>query len=534
MTAKQTIAYQETGYFSKLMCDYLSGNEKLLPFYSRFPNIEAFKAQIEEKQSSYQDAIRNTLVSSLKKQYELVDVSNETKSNLDLLAAQNTFTITTGHQLNLFTGPLYFLYKIVSVINLAKQLKTTYPGYNFVPVYWMASEDHDFEEINYFNFKGKKVQWNKTASGAVGELDTKGLEEVFQLYASQLGLGDNANQLKTWFEKAYLKHDNLADATFYLANELFKSEGLIIIDANTKALKSEFIPHIKKEILEQASFEIINKTSKALNEIDEAYKIQVNPRAVNFFYINKEVRERIVFEDELYKVLNTAIQFTKEELLVDIDANPQCYSPNVVLRPLYQEVILPNLCYVGGGGEMAYWFQLKDNFKNFNVPFPLLLLRNSALIQTKRQFEKTEKLQLTTKDLFLKQLTLVEKVTKAISDIEIDFSAQKKHLEQQFEALYSLALKTDASFKGAVLAQERKQIKGLEQLEKRLLTAQKRKMSDVLDRVKTLQNELFVNKSLQERQANFSEFYLEYGELLIPKLLENLAPLEQEFTVLTF
>ena len=531
---KQTIPYKNTGYFSKLMIDYLDETQDLKSFYNRFPKLESFKDQIEEKANNYSDETRSVLVSSLKKQYGIVEVSKETQANISLLESNKTFTVTTGHQLNLFTGPLYFLYKIVSVINLAKELKETYPDYNFVPVYWMASEDHDFEEINYFNFKGKKVQWNKNASGAVGELDTQGLNEVFQLFSSQLGLGDNAKQLKTWFENAYLKHDNLADATFYLANELFKNQGLVIVDANRKPLKSAFIPHIKDELLKQTSFSIINKTSNALSQVNDAYKIQVNPRELNFFYCLKGIRERLVFEDNLYKVLNTKIEFTKEDLIIDIETNPERYSPNVVLRPLYQEVILPNLCYVGGGGEMAYWFQLKDNFEAFNVTFPILLLRNSALIQTKSQYKKTKNLQLNTEDLFLKQLHLVEKVTKDLSEIKIDFSIQKKYLQEQFKDLYVLALKTDASFEGAVSAQERKQIKGLEHLEKRLLTAQKRKLSTVLERVKALQNELFTNQSLQERHTNFSEFYLEYGELLVPKLIENLKPLELKFTVLTF
>ena len=228
------------------------------------------------------------------------------------------------------------------------------------------------------------------------------------------------------------------------------------------------------------------------------------------------------------------ISFSKEELTKEIENFPERFSPNVVMRPLYQEVILPNLCYIGGGGELAYWLQLKENFKLFSVPFPILLLRNSALVQTKRQFEKTTKLNVDTKDLFLKQIHLEEKVINTISKINIDFSAQKEMLSQQFEMLYQIAEQTDASFKGAVGAQERKQIKGLEHLEKRLLKAQKRKLKDHLNRIKTLQNELFPNQSLQERQVNFSELYLEYGDQLIPKLIKNLKPLELEFTVLTF
>jgi bacillithiol biosynthesis cysteine-adding enzyme BshC len=529
--SKIHIAYKNTGYFSQLMNDYLDEKPHLKSFYNRFPKIENFEAQIEEKSASYNSRSRAQLVKSLNIQYEKVEGSLEVTQNLELLALENTYTITTGHQLNLFTGPLYFLYKIISTINLTKELKERYPKQNFVPIYWMASEDHDFEEINYFNFKGKKVQWNTNASGVVGDLSTHGLDQVYDLFANSLGLGDNAEQLKQWFRKAYVEHDNLSDATFYLANELFKNYGLIILDANSKDLKQEFIPYIKQECFKETSYKTISETNKNL---ESNYNIQVNPRENNFFYIKSGFRERIVCQDERYFILNTELSFTKAELEKEIENYPERFSPNVVLRPLYQEVILPNLCYIGGGGELAYWLQLKENFTAFNVPFPMLLLRNSVLIQNKRQAEKTKKLNITTGDLFLNQIQLEEKIINDISKIEINFTTQKDYLHKQFKELYLIAEQTDASFLGAVGAQERKQIKGLEHLEKRLLKAQKRKLKDYSNRVKKLQNDLFPNQNLQERYLNFSELYLEYGEQLIPKLVKNLEPLHPEFTVLTF
>nr|WP_228530351.1 bacillithiol biosynthesis cysteine-adding enzyme BshC [Tamlana sp. I1] len=529
----KTLPFNKTGYFSSLICDYLDENHELKPFYNRFPNLENFQAQIDEKSKSFEDASRTTLVSALKQQYEGFETSELTKSHIELLNSENTFTITTGHQLNLFTGPLYFLYKIVSAINLSKALKIKYPKCNFVPVYWMATEDHDFEEINYFNFNGKKVRWNREASGAVGELSTEGLEAIFQVFSEELGQSTNAKIVKKWFEDAYLKHDNLADATRFLANTLFQEHGLVIVDANAAALKKQFVPYMESELLNQVAFNAVQKTSDALSKVSEGYKIQVNPREINLFYIVKNLRERIVFEDDLYKVLNSEITWNKSELLKELHVNPERFSPNVIMRPLYQEVILPNLCYIGGGGELAYWFQLKSFFDAVEVPFPMLLLRNSVLIQTENQHKKLEKLEVSTEDLFLKRNTFINKKVREISNIDIDFSEQKKHLKTQFLALYDLANQTDKSFLGAVKSQEIKQLKGLEHLEKRLLKAQKRKLSDHVLRMTDIQNELFPNQSLQERNTNFSQFYMEYGETLIPSLIESLDPLNDEFLVLT-
>ncbi|NOY47201.1 MAG: bacillithiol biosynthesis cysteine-adding enzyme BshC [Chlorobi bacterium] len=526
------IPFRDTNYFSALICDYLDEHQELRPFYNRFPNLENFKSQIDEKCHSelVSESHRTILANALKNQYQNVNASTLTLSNIEALKQENTFTITTGHQLNLFTGPLYFLYKIISAIKLAKELKATYPEYNFVPIYWMATEDHDFDEINYFNFKGKKVQWTRTSSGAVGELNTKGLDHVFEIFSKELGQGENAEVLRSLFKNAYLEHENLAEATRFIANALFKDYGLVIIDANARELKRLFIPYIEKELIEQVSYNTVEKTNQQLQASN--YKIQVNPREINLFYLTKGLRERIVKKEGNYFVNDTDISWTKEEILKEVNEKPECFSPNVIMRPLYQEVILPNLCYIGGGGELAYWFELKMYFEAVNVTFPILLLRNSVLIKTEKQTLKLEKLGLTLDDMFLKQPDLVNQQVKKLSSIDIDFSKQKEFLKTQFEDLYQLAEKTDKSFLGAVAAQEKKQLKGLSHLEKRLLKAQKRKLRDEITRITNLQDQLFPGQSLQERNLNFSELYLEFGDQLIQQLVLNLQPLKGEFLIL--
>ncbi|PTM08886.1 MAG: bacillithiol biosynthesis cysteine-adding enzyme BshC [Bacteroidetes bacterium] len=524
------ISFKDTNYFSALICDYLDENEAIKPLYNRFPKLENFKDQIDEKSSSVLLTSRTILVNALKNQYKNIDVFGLTDANIELLREKNSFTITTGHQLNLFTGPLYFLYKIISAINLSRELKTAYPDCNFVPVYWMATEDHDFEEINYFNFKGKKVQWSRGASGAVGHLNTEGLDKVLEVFKTNLGFGENANYIKELFKRSYLEHNNLAEATRFLANELFGSYGLVIIDADDANLKSQFSPYVKRELIEQISFDKVSETSEKMNDL--GFNVQVNSREINLFYLKEGLRERITFENDVYKVVDTNISFTKSEILEELEKHPERFSPNVIMRPLYQEVILPNLCYIGGGGELAYWFQLKSYFEAVNVPFPMLLLRNSVLIKTTKQSEKLDKLGITVKELFAKQDDLVNKQVKKLSTIDIDFSTQKEYLHQQFKALFQLAEETDKSFLGAVAAQEKKQLKGLTNLEKRLLKAQKRKLNDQISRITEIQDQLFPGQSLQERNLNFSELYLEFGDQLIQQLMLNLQPLKGEFLIL--
>lgn len=532
------ISFRDTNYFSDFICDYLDEKPELNSLYNCFPKLENFEAQIKEKakgESGHLERGRKVLSQVLSKQYQNLETSELTLQNIESLKSENTFTITTGHQLNLFTGPLYFLHKIISTINLTKELKEAYPDYNFVPIYWMASEDHDFDEINYFNFKGKKIQWpNKVEdndAGAVGRLTTEGLDAVYDIISSEFGPGKHADQLKVWFKEAYLEHNNLADATRFLANALFAEYGLVVIDADDRDLKRLFIPQMKKELLEQTGFETVNEKNKQVEAL--GYNVQVNPREINLFYIKEGLRERIVFEDDTYKVNNTDIIWSRSEVEKHLEEAPECFSPNVIMRPLYQEVILPNLCYIGGGGELAYWFQLKSNFEAQDVVFPILLLRNSVLIKTEKQAGKQNNLDISDKDLFLKRESFINKRVRKISNIDIDFSEQIKHLETQFEDLFKLAEQTDKSFIGAVKAQEVKQIKGLKYLEKRLLTAQKKKLADEIARATDLQEQLFPRQSLQERNTNFSELYLEFGENLIPELVKALQPLKGDFTIVT-
>jgi len=527
---KSSIKFQDTGYFSSIICDYLNWDEKVDELYDQFPDIEGFKHQIVEKKKSFSNASRKVLKECLINQSSHLKLSELSLEHIELLEKENTFTVTTGHQLNLFTGPLYFLYKIISAINLAKELKSNFPKDHFVPVYWMATEDHDFEEICFFNVKGKKIKWDKEVKGAVGRTSTEGLDKIFAQFSSSLGKNQNALRLKQLFKEAYLGHETLTEATRYLANELFGTYGLVIIDGDDPKLKSLFVPYLEEELLGQTSFKEVSKTNELLGS---NYPIQVNPREINLFYLEDNLRERILLEHDVYNINNTQKVFSKEEIVKELHSSPEKFSPNVLIRPLYQEVILPNLCYIGGGGEIAYWMQLKQFFDKVDVPFPILLLRNSVLLLTKKQRNKMLSLNITDTDIFQNQNDLIKNKVKEVSKLKIDFTEQERQLQEMFNTLKTLADKTDRSFTGAVLAQEKKQLNGLKNLEKRLLKAQKRKHKELVDRITLLQDELFPKQSLQERQMNFSDFYEVYGFQLIEHLIDSLEPLKLEFDLIT-
>ncbi|RXR23321.1 bacillithiol biosynthesis cysteine-adding enzyme BshC [Flavobacterium stagni] len=525
------IDYRSLHQFSSLIKDYLDQNPKVQSWYNRYPNLENFKAQLVEKSANYPSEFRSVLVAELKDQFRGFEISEKTKVNLDSLHSSTTFSVTTGHQLNLFTGPVYFIYKIVSVINLCNELKKTYPEHDFVPVYWMATEDHDFEEIQSFRFQNTKITWNTPQTGAVGRFlidDT--FEPTRETFYAQIPSGERGDFLRELFNAAYQKGRTLAEATRHLVHSLFDEHGLVIIDGDAHSLKKAFVPFVLQEIREQVSNLAVQKTIQEF----APYKVQVNPRETNLFYLAEGIRERIVVEKNNVSILNTALQFSLAEFESMIQNNPQCISPNVLLRPLYQEIILPNLAYIGGGGEIAYWLELKTMFSQFKVTFPLLMLRNSVVNVTQKQEQKRQKLAVSYEELFNTQEQLQISSTQRLSSLNFDFESQKQFLKDQFESLYQLALQTDKSFVGAVKAQEQKQIKGLENLQKRMIRAEKRVHSEQLERIIALQNELFPNQGLQERSANFSTFYMEFGPVWMERLLQELNPLESCFSVFIF
>ncbi|MFT5667724.1 MAG: bacillithiol biosynthesis cysteine-adding enzyme BshC [Vicingaceae bacterium] len=526
------IPFEDTGYFSNIILDYLSEKSKMGPFYSYNPTINGFKEAIEKRHFS--DSNREILVEALQNQYQKDSIKLKGDSpvtvNIDSLINSNTFSVTTGHQLCLFTGPLYFIYKIVSTVRLCKELSIQYPEQNFVPVYWMATEDHDFEEINHFKVEGKKFTWETDQKGAVGRMKIAELKQVFDEFSDWLPeLSNNANELRQLFENAYLKHSNLAAATRYLVHQLFEHSGVIIVDGDDKKLKTLFAPIAKRELIEQFSSEKVNEQSEKLSQ---NYKIQVNPREINLFYLVDGLRERIVKDNRSYSVNDTSITFTEDEILIELRDFPERFSPNVILRPVYQESILPNLAYIGGGGELAYWFQLKTTFEAVSIPLPVLILRNSVAWLNSKQSKFLAQLEISNKQFFYKKEVLLKEWVKQNSSIDLELKAQKVKSDEFFSSLRSLAGELDASLNDHVAAIATKQSNALAKLSEKMIRAERRKSGEVKNKIDFLKDNLFPNNGLQERTLNFSEIYLLHGKEMINILHDNFVVPANQFLII--
>jgi bacillithiol biosynthesis cysteine-adding enzyme BshC len=525
----QTLSYAETGSFSGLLTDYIAEKPALAPFYNRWPSLENFAAQIEEKQAAFTPEARKRLVSALRDQYGFPpDPEPAIEESLLLLGEPTTFTVTTGHQLNLLTGPLYFIYKIVTAIKLARQLKEAYPQYDFVPVYWMATEDHDFAEINHFSLFGKTYSWDAANTGGpVGRLPLDG-------FAEQL-LSQLPPEVPAAFHKAYAESKNLAEATRKLTDALFGEFGLVTLDADRPALKQVLVPLLKKEITEHVSNAAVQATNAQLTAA--SYKPQVYSRPINLFFITDEGKRERLEPDAggadcvEVTIRNTARCHSQQELLALAEQHPEQFSPNVVLRPVYQEILLPNLAYIGGAAEVAYWFQLKDVFAAFGVPMPIVLPRNSAEYISRANAGKLKKLGLTWREIFKPLPELKKQVGSALGQEEISLKEQQKALAAAFQQVQDVAQRLDPTLVKTVAAEAQKAAAGLAGLEKRLSKAAETKHETAYTQLTALKEKLFPGGGLQERSENVLSILINNPEF-IRDLLDAFEPLKLEFTVL--
>ncbi|MCB0584709.1 MAG: bacillithiol biosynthesis cysteine-adding enzyme BshC [Phaeodactylibacter sp.] len=524
------LPFSQVPYLSKRDQSYTMGAPELRPFYRYDTERSSFAQAIEDKKKDNTD--RKTLVETLREQYSNLETSQPVKDNIESLLKENTFTLVTAHQPSLFTGPLYYIYKIISTINLAETLREQYPGYNFVPVFISGGEDHDFEEVNHLHLFGKSITWENEESGPVGTMKTDTLQPVLEEVREVLGNSERAEELYALLRESVEGHSRYADTARHLANALFKDYGLVIIDMSDARLKKLFVPFIKEEILNQPSKALVEATVARLEEA--GFSEQAYPREINFFYLGPELRlrERIVLEDGTYKVLNTDYAFREEELVAEIEKHPERFSPNVVMRPIYQELVLPNLAYIGGGGELAYWLERKSQFEHFGINYPMLVRRNSVLFIDQGNAKRMEKLELSVEQLFGDIEALIKEYVRENTENEISLADEKAQLNALVKGIEEKAREVDPTLVKTAAAEGQKMVNSLEQLESKLMRAEKQRHDIAINQMRTLKDKLFPGNGLQERYDNFMMYYLKYGQEFFDILKKELDPMDKRFTVI--
>lgn len=507
-----SISYEQTKAFTDLIEAYANDDVRFKEFITEFPNEQGVKLALDKKRKG--SVNRELLVKVLREQYAQSRI--ESKS-IDKLLDRNCFSVCTAHQPNIFSGYLYSIYKIVHAIKLAQSLEKKLDE-SFVPVFFIGSEDHDIEEIGAFLFADKKHQWSPTQLGACGRMSTDSLQSIRDEVLSALGI--DMAWLKKIVEQAYDGKRNLTEATRFFYHQLFGDHGLIILDADHPELKKIFLPVVEEELEKNISSSLVQAQ---IEKLSKHFKIQVEAREINLFYLDDKKRERIIESKDGSIVLNDG----SEIQMSDITARH--YSPNVILRPLYQEMILPNIAFVGGGSEVAYWMELKSLFDHFKISFPIIFQRNSVALLSRKAGQKMRALGIAN------SFDSKDQVLKAKSVERAEYQDLEKQLEN-IRKSYELATNAAQSISPSLKVSAEAQIAKIEKLHKRLLQKYrahlKRQETDISDAMDVIHSELKPGDKLQERRDNYLTLCDRFGVNIIDTLLTFQDPWSREFLIL--
>ena len=504
------INFTDIYHIPALIKDFLT-EEKYSPIRFSLPN--AVK-KAEEKQNSFSSTQREILYQILTEQIQDLKLSPKQKENIALLQQEHVFTITTGHQLNLFSGASFFIYKILQTIKTTHFLNQNSEHFKFVPIFWLATEDHDFEEINNFNTQNHQYQISGKSGGPVGRIK---IEENHFIQDFEKEFKDDVfgTELILWLKEAYQIGNSLTQATKLLVNRLFSEYGLLIIDGDNPILKEQMRDIFTNELLHQS---LKKSTKKEIQYLTKKYgKVQVNPREINLFYIS-ETRNRIEKINNKYQIVDTDLVFEANKLLEKMEN----ISPNALMRPIYQEKILPNIAYIGGNAEIMYWLELKDYFNEIKLPFPLLIPRNSMLFLSEKTSMKIEKSGLKIEDFFQNFPQIMKDKLLHESELLEIIEQKEKEIKNAFILLKEKSSLTDKTFRNLIEAEETRQLKSYTRMKKRLLRAEKIKQHEKYTRISQLYIDIHPKGIWQERVYNFSVFYAQNGRKWIEKCYNNI------------
>ncbi len=521
------LGFDHVPQFSQTDRAYQLLDERLHEFYRFVPTIDGFSAAINDRSRYRTD--RKLLVNTLKLQYATIPLDEAVKLNIDALALNTTFTVITAHQPSILTGPLYFIYKICSVISLSRKLEIAHPDFKIVPTFIMGGEDHDFDEIANLQLYGKKFRWHTDQKGSCGRMNLDGIKEFLDNVTQAFGLTPFANELNEMLRLAYRSSSSYGEFMIRLVNSLFGEYGLVILNMDHDELKKPFVELVIKDIEDGISQKEVQRTQHKLAGV--GFKSQAYVREVNVFYLTNDRHRVIETENNSYSIDNHI--FSKEELFTLFRNNPGAVSPNVILRPLYQEFSLPNIAYVGGGGELAYWLERKSQFESFGIFYPILMRRDSVLIVDHKSAHHIRKQELDYALIFEREEQIINQHALQLSTKNISLETSKQSLKDMYDLIASLAVSIDPTLGATVAAEHSKAEKSLDYLEYKMLKAEKVKHEVALNRIVKIKRGLFPeNNSLQERVENFIPYYLKYGRQWIEELLQHLDPLDPRFKIL--
>lgn len=529
------INFSDIPKHQNLFLDYLHEFDNVKEFYNHnFRNKEIFPAlfkSIEESRKS-----KNFQISPIiKAQYsDFQTCSNKTLKNIDSLDNPKTIAVVTGQQVGIIGGPLYTIYKILTIVRLSSQLNERFDDYKFVPVFWLESDDHDFNEVRSMNiFDSENQVLNIGYKSEIEDDDAKlsvgniVFDESINDFLSSL---DNSLR-QTDFKEELIK--NLK--TFYASGKSFKQSfkellfwlfdeyGLVIFDPQDSAVKHLLKPIFIKEVNDfpQHTEKLIQRSA----DLEELYHAQVKVKPVNLFYHTNDGRYSIEPVDDVFKLKRKRKQFTKEEILLEIENAPERFSPNVLLRPICQDYLLPTGFYIAGPSEISYFAQITPLYDFYKVATPIVYPRTSITLIEKNVNAALDKYDLSLNDIFMGLNDLKTKVISGLSEnnVETSFVNAENEIELIFDRIKENLFSVDKTLVDSSVKYKEKVLSVINELKSKAVKAQENKHETTVRQLTRISNLLYPNENLQEREINFTYFYNKYGNELIKKIYEEMS-----------
>ncbi len=518
-----------------LFLDYLYEFENVAEFYKynfrdkeKYPEI--FKSILKKRAES------NLKISDLiSNQYKYFNsISDKTNKNIKQLDQPKTLAVVTGQQLGILGGPLYTIYKIITAIKLAANLNERYTEYNFVPVFWMESDDHDFNEVHQINVLNNEnalvnIKYKDDVSddeirSSVGNLI---FDETINEFFSQLDQSLRGTEFKekiiSNLKEIYQSGKTFKQSFRELLFWLFDEYGLIIFDPSQDEVKQILKPIFLNEINNFRTH--TQKLVSVSATLEDVYHAQVKVKPVNLFYHIENGRYSIEPVDEVFKLRRKRKQFTKEEIIQEINEHPERFSPNVLLRPITQDYLFPTAFYIAGPSEISYFAQIYPLYEFFDIEPPVIYPRSSATLVEKSVLGFMEKYDLTMRDVFLGVDHLKEKILSSVTESNIDtiFDEASKNLNLIFDDLKEKLFIVDKTISDSTNRYREKVLFALNELKSKAEKAHESRFETILRQISKLSNLLFPNENLQERELNYFYFANKFGEDFYKKLYEELS-----------
>lgn len=528
------INFSDIAGHSNIFLDYLNEFENVEKYFKLNFRKKNDYSYVFESLLQKQRPHKNKIVSIISNQYSGLKLSNQTDFNINLLKKDNTIAIVTGQQLGLMGGPLYTFYKIITAIKLADFFNSKYEAYNFVPVFWLEGDDHDFEEVRSFTIinkdndlqnvmydDGHDEEYNR---GSIGKLGiNKNIRDVFKELNESLRGTEFTDDILDKLYSFYNEESTFKSAFKKLLHHLFDEYGLIIFDPQEKQVKELLKPVFKYEIENFRTHANISVERSA--ELEDVYHAQVKVKPLNLFYSDESGRHPLEPSENEFKLKGKKKRFTKEDLLDYIDTYPENFSPNVVLRPIAQDYLIPTGIYVGGPGEISYFAQVIPFYSEFDVIQPILYPRISATIVEKSATKIMSKFNLDYSDFYFGEQYVTDKVVKDLESVKVskEIKQTSKTIEDSFNSLNDKLLEVDPTLKGVLEKSKGRIMQTLETLEDKTSKAQEKKYETSIRQVGKAIDLLYPYAKLQERELNFIYFVNKYGMDFLKLLYNQLA-----------